>query len=237
MLQTVHAVVLKTVKHGDRTIILKAWTRHGGARSYAVRMGGRKGSSAAALQALTRLELVVDERSDSDLHPVREFRVERPYLNLHQDPVRAALALFVQEVLYKVLRTEVEDEALDGFVQDALEVIDTGSDLRAFPLVFLVQLSGHLGFYPEAPSAGEDHFDLKEGCFLPAGAPHGHTMGPPLSHAFIKLLGADFKDLAAISIPAAQRRGLLDHLLLYFRLHIDGLGELRSPAVLHTTLS
>ena len=34
-------------------------------------------------------------------------------------------------------------------------------------------------------------------------------------------------------MPASERRDLLDHLLLYYRMHLEGLGELRSPAVLH----
>jgi hypothetical protein len=37
-------------------------------------------------------------------------------------------------------------------------------------------------------------------------------------------------------IPASQRRELLDHLLLYFRMHLEGLGELKSPAILHQVL-
>lgn len=237
MLQTSHAIVLKTVKHGDRTVILKAWTRHAGARSYVVRTGSKKGSSSAALQPLNRLELVADERPDSELHTVRELRVERPFLNLHQDPIRAALALFTQEVLYKVLRAETADPGLDAFVHEVLEVIDIGADLRCFPLVFLLQLSGHLGFFPEPPSDGDNHFDLQEGCFYPAGVLHGHTMAPPLSLAFIQLLDLDLQRLSEAMLPASQRRELLDHLLLYFRLHIDGMGELRSPAVLHDTLA
>ncbi|MBP6391850.1 MAG: recombination protein O N-terminal domain-containing protein [Flavobacteriales bacterium] len=237
MLQTSHAVVLRTIRHGDRTTILKAWTRHAGARSYVVRTGSKKGNSSAALQPLNRVEIVADERPDLELHPVRELRVERPFLNLHQDPIRAALALFTQEVLYKVLRAETADPALDGFIHEALEVIDTGSDLRCFPLVFLLQLSGHLGFFPEPPSGNDDHFDLQEGCFYPAGVLHGHTMAPPLSLAFIQLLDVDLQHLSGASFPVKQRRELLDHLLLYFRLHIDGMGELRSPAVLHDTLA
>ncbi len=237
MLQTAHAIVLKTIRHGDHTVILKAWTTHAGVRSYMVRVGSKRGISAAALQPLNRVEIVAEERADADLHTVRELRVERPYRSLHREPVRAATALFVQEVLYRVLRAESTDQGLDIFLREALETIDTAPDLRCFPIVFLVQLSGHLGFFPEPPAEGHDHFDLQEGCFFPAGVPHGHTMAPPLSLAFSQLLDIDLGSLSQATIAATQRRELLDHLLLYFRLHVDGLGELRSPAVLHDTLA
>ncbi|HRH38289.1 MAG TPA: recombination protein O N-terminal domain-containing protein [Flavobacteriales bacterium] len=236
MLTTAYAVVLKTVKHGDRTVILKAWTQHAGARSYVVRIGSKKGNSAAALQALNRLELVVDERDNNDLHAVRELRIAKPFTRIHAEPVRGATALFVQEVLHRVLRMESAEPALDAFVSETLEVLDTVPDLRCFPLVFLIQLSGHLGFFPEHPAEGEDHFDMQEGCFYPPGVLHGHTLAPPLSHAFIKLLDIDYHTMGDLSLTASTRRDLLDHLLLYFRLHVEGLGELRSPAVLREAL-
>jgi DNA repair protein RecO (recombination protein O) len=152
------------------------------------------------------------------------------------DPVRGALALFVQEVLYKVLREEAADATLYAFVDEVLEVMDQAPDVRHFPLVFLLQLSGHLGFFPEPPAPGEDRFDLKEGHFTRGHALHGHTLGPPLSMALARLLDADLGHLEQLDIPAAQRRELLDHLLLYFRMHLEGSGELRSPAVLHQVL-
>jgi DNA repair protein RecO (recombination protein O) len=237
MLRTVRAIVLKTVKHGDRTVILKAWTEHGGTRSYVVRTSSKKGNTAAVLQPLTRLELVADEHDERDLHNVRELRVERPFMRLHTDPLRAAVALFVQEVFYKVLRTEGEEPQLDAFVRHAIETIDTADDLRCYPLVLLIQLSGHLGFFPEYPNGTDDHFDLQEGCFFPAGARHGHTLAPPLSHAFMRLLATELDQLHTVSIPASQRRELLDHVLLYYRLHMEGLGEFRSPDVLHSALT
>ena len=237
MLNTTRAIVLKTIAHGDGTVILKAWTGHAGLRSYIVRISKRKGISAAALQPLNRVELVADERADRELQSVRELRVVRPYINVHRDPVRGATALFVQEVLHRVLRSEAADPSLDHFLHEAMEAMDTVEDLRCFPHVFLIQLSGHLGFMPELPGEGEDHFDLQEGCFHRADAPQGHTMGPVLSKAFVDLLGRDLVHSYSTVIPAAQRRELLDHLLLYFRLHVDGLGELRSPAVLHAALA
>lgn len=235
MLQTTRAIVLKTIRHGDHTVVLKAWTGRFGKRSYLVRTG-KRGAAISALQPLSRIELVVDEHAERDLHAVREVRVERPYIRLPFDPVRGALALFVQEVLYKVLKEESPDPGLNTFIDRALEAIDTVEDLAHFPLVFLLQLSGHLGFFPEPPQGGEEYFDLQEGHFIPHAHPHGHTLGPPLSQAFIRLLDTDLDHMPQFGIPGPQRRDLLDHLLLYFRLHLEGIGEMRSPVVLHEAI-
>jgi DNA repair protein RecO (recombination protein O) len=236
MLTTTKAIVLKTVRHGDSTVVLKAWTEQFGLRSYMVRAGGKRGTNMAALQALNRLEIVVDEHPERDLRPVRELRVARPYTLIPVDPVRGSVALFVQEVLYRVLRQESADEGLNDFLDRTLDVLDSAPDLSHFPLVFLLQLSGHLGFFPEAPAPGEDRFDLREGHFTQGQPQHGHTLGPGLSLALAALLDVDLEQLHRATLPAAQRRELLDHLLLYFRMHLEGLGEMRSPAVLHQVL-
>ncbi len=236
MLHTTRAVVLKAIRHGDSTTVVKAYTEQLGARSFMVRTSKKGGVSAASLQPLNRVEIVALEHTDRDLLNARELRLDRPYRHIAFDPVRGTLALFVQEVLYKVLRGESADSELFAFVEDSLEAMDTGSDIRHFPVAFLVQLSGHLGFRPAAPLPGEDRFDLREGEFVRGAAEHGHTMGPGLSSHLKALLDVDLASLSGLSIPAAQRRELLDHLLLYFRMHIDGLGELRSPAVLHSVL-
>lgn len=236
MVYTTKAIVLKTIKHGDHTIVLKAFTQLHGLRSLLVHVGRRGGVPPASLQPLNRVELVVSERAERDLHTVRECRLDRPYRNVPFDVVRGALALFVQEVLYKVLRGEAADEEMFQFLEDAMEAMDTSVDVRNFPLIFLLRLSGQLGFLPAPPSQDENRFDLKEGEFVRESVRHGHTLGPELSAYLVQLLDEDLGGLTHVPIPSAYRRELLDHLLLYYRLHLEGLGELRSPAVLHQVL-
>lgn len=236
MLITTRAIVLKTIRHGDRTVILKAYTEQAGLRSCVLRTGGKRGIAAAALQPLNRVELVLDDHAERELKPVREVRVVQPFTRVPLEPLRATLALFVQEVLYKVLREEAHDQALFDFLQTALETMDSADEVRHFPLVFLVQLSGHMGFFPEAPGLGEDRFDLREGHFLKGEALHGHTLGPALSAALAQLLEVDLEHMDELAMPGMLRRELLDHLLLYFRMHLEGLGELRSPAVLQQVM-
>lgn len=236
MLHTTRAIVLKTIRHGDSTAVLRAFTETMGVRSFLVR-AGRKGQSAqAALQPLNRLEIVANEAPERDLMNVRELRVERPYTRVPFDAVRGTLVLFVQEVLYRLLRGETADAELYAFVEEVLEAMDTAPDVRNFPLVFLVRLSEQLGFLPAVPAMGEDRFDLKEGEFVSGAGRHGHTLGPPLSTHLATLIPIGFTEMDRLSIGAGQRRELLDHLLLYFRMHVEGLGELRSPTVLHQVL-
>ena len=236
MLHTTRAFVLKTIRHGDSTVVLKAYTETLGLRSFLVRVGKKGGVSQAALQPLNRIEIVAQEAPERDLLTVREVRVERPYTLVPFDPVRGTLALFVQEVLYRTVRGEAPDSDLFAFLDEVTTVMDTAPEVRNFPLVFLIRFSEQLGLLPSLPAPGEDHFDPVEGEFVASNERHGRTLGPPLSGIYASLLALPLSELNEVHIPASQRRELLDQQLLYLRLHMEGMGELRSPRVLHQVL-
>ena len=235
MLHTTQAVVLRTFKHGDNSVILKAYTASFGARSYMVRTGKRGGIKPAHLQPLDRLELVVTESGEREMHAVREIRIAKPFIGIPNDPVRGMLLLFAQEVFYRTLREETPDTPLFNFVLGTLEEIDTGANLGQIPLLLLVRLAEHLGFQPEPPLPGEDRFDLREGYFFHGVPNHGMYMDTPNAMAFAALLNTGTTGVPP-SLAPDIRKHLLDDLLTYFRLHVEGFGQLRSPSVLHDLL-
>lgn len=232
MLHTTRAVVLRTFRHSDNTVVLKAYTEAFGARSYMVRTGKRGGARPAHLQPLDRVELVVSENRDRDLHTAREIRSLKPYVGIPADPARGLVLLFVQEVLYRALREGPPDPGLFTFILGLLEDIDTGADPASLPLLAMVGLARHLGILPQPPRTGEDRFDLREGHFFRGEAPHAFCLDPDHAAALALLLHAEEEGTGALP-PPSRRKVLLEQLLIYFRLHVDGFGELRSPAVLH----
>lgn len=235
MLHTTRAVVLRTFKHGDNAIILKAYTELFGARSYIVRISKRGSAKPALLQPLDRLELVVSETGEREMHTVREVRMDRAYLGIAGDPARGLLLLFAQEVFYRTLKEESPDPDLFDLVQRTLEEIDTGDNLAQLPLLLLVRLAQHLGFLPEPPGPGEDRFDLREGHFFSGVPQHGFCMDRNSSMDFAQLLKAES---TGVDVPLASeaRKRLLEQLLDYFRIHVEGFGQLRSPTILHALL-
>jgi DNA repair protein RecO (recombination protein O) len=234
MLHTTLAVALQVIRHRDRSLVLKAYTEAFGARAYFLRPSAR-GYGSSRPQPMARMELVVTEDAGRDMQTVREWRVERPYLHVHADHARGLMLLFAQEVFLRALREEVADVDLFRFVQRCLERIDTGEGLAHLPLFLLVGLSGHLGFRPEAPRTSNARFDLREGRFLEGTPMHGLCMDHPMSRAFEDLLRAEEQD-APLPMGSFPSRLLLEQLLIYFRLHAEGFGQLRSPEVLHALL-
>lgn len=238
MLHTVHALVLRTVRHTDSTVVLKAYTDAFGLRGYLVRLpkGSRRAGRMALLQPLQRLELVVDERADRDLHQVRELRLLRPYLRVPGDPLRTALLLFLQELLARTLREEAGDPGLWSFLQEALHLLDTAEEVRDLPVRFLLGYATALGFAPAPPDGAEPYFDLVEGRFTTDLPLHAQAITPPLTALFAAWLPGPLDAPAPQAMRPGQRRELLDLLLRYVRLHVPGAPELRSPDVLHQAL-
>lgn len=239
MLLTTRAVVLRTVKHTDGRVVLRAYTERLGSRSCLVRTSSKQGARSAALQPLARVELVLPESGDHGLRTAQDLRVERPYVRTPHDPLRGVLLLFAQEVFNKTLYEETPDEDLFSFVQDTLEAIDTGDDLAHQPLRLLVGLMEHQGILPEPPLSVETRFDLRDGIFFQGPSPHGFCMEPDPASLFARLIeqvGTNAPVPRDLRSPADTRRRLLDDLLVYFRLHVEGFGELRSPGVLRTLL-
>jgi DNA repair protein RecO (recombination protein O) len=239
MVQTTRAIVLRTIKHGDKSTVLRVYTERFGLRSYMVRTAAKGPARPAALQPLSRVELVVPEAGEHELRTVRDLRIDRPYTRVQQEPLRGVLMLFAQEVLNRTLREESADAQLYAFVQDALESMDVGLDMAHQPLLLLVGLSRHLGFFPEGPDEDESRFDLREGYFFRGDAPHEFCMEPKQAALFAELIArveAAEGDPAPLRTSAEVRRRLLDDLLIYYRLHVEGFGELRSLDVLRAVL-
>lgn len=233
MFVSTRAIVLRSVRHKDRGAIVTLYTEHHGLRSYAARIGGRGGHAPALFGPLQRIVVVASERSDRDIHQLREVRIDQAFTNVGQDPVRGSVALFIQEVLLRTLRAETADAELFAFVQEALEELDGGDRTQHLPVNFLLGLCDRLGFAPTMEGTGSaTWFDMEEGAFTPNEPAHPHAF----SGEAVQLLG-DVLSGRHDSKHGHARKDLLDQLLLYFRLHVAGFGELRSPSVLKAVLA
>lgn len=233
MLSTTRAVILRTVKHSDHGVVAHVYTELFGKRSCMVRAGGRNRDRQAALLPLSRVELVVVDPGEGDLLSVREMRIDRPYQRLHTEPLRGALALFTQEVLYRALRADTADDELFAFVQDALEELDSGEGTALFPHHLLIGLAHQLGFLPQIPSDRPDGFDMRDGCYFKGAPAHDLCMDADQTTAMISLMS---EGDGATPPSSTLRRTLLERMLLFYRLHIEGFGELRSLPVLQQVL-
>ena len=139
MLSTTDAIVLSLQPQSDKAHLLHAYTRTGGRINYRVYGLGRKNTS-GKYTPLSLLQLTTDDRS------VRTAQLTFVPQTIVSDPSKRAIALFISEVLYHVLRHPMVDEPLWDFIADAIRALDRTDAPQNFHLVFLTGFAAKLGF-------------------------------------------------------------------------------------------
>ena len=167
----------------------------------------------ALLQPLTMLDLVVYKKENADIQRMSEMRCLHAYESIPYDVRKSTISLFLAEVLYKCVREEGPSEELFGFLEQSLLIFDHLEDhFQNFHLQFLMRLSRFLGYGVDASQGFREHF----------------TGG---GRAVVeRLMGESYG--ADIAMGRSFRRTVLDHLVDFYKLHNDGLADIRSLGVL-----
>lgn len=236
MIHKVKGVVLHHVKYKESSAIVYVYTDLYGRQSYLVNniRGRRSKFSGNLLQSLTLINIEAYHKEGKELQRVKEISNYIPYRTIPFDMHKNSQTLFLAEVLYKVLREEDPNVELFGFLENSLQLLDVSEDgMSNFHLLFLVQLTKYLGFYPEN-NYGEERntFDMRNGEFNNGSGIHPDYFDKTSATLLSKLLKCSFASLFEISINQEDRQKFLEDIMDYFRLHIHGFGNVKSLAVL-----
>jgi len=236
---TTLAIILSSLKYGDTSLIVKAFTASDGIKSYLLKgiLTSKKGKLKTALfQPLMQLELVVNHRNKGTLENIREAKVKHHYQSLHTDIEKNALTMFLAEVLSSSIHEEEPNQQLFNFLEASLLWLDTHEKASNFHVYFLMQLSKYLGFFPDRSKSNLLYFDLLEGEFTNTPSLNPILSGKNLMY-FKTFLGINFDAIETIRMSKIERQDLLKSLILYFELHLQGFRKPKSLAVLNEVFS
>lgn len=236
MLQNTRGIVFQQFKYSESSIIVKIYTEHFGLQSYIVKgiRSRRSKTKPALFQPLNLLELVVYHKENKSLHHLKEVKVAFAYQSIPNDVIKRSLLFFLTELLYKSIREESADQSLFSWLFNALTWFDLSSNnIINFHLVFMMQLTRFLGFYPKKSS--EEHnevFDLQEGLFAQHIPEHPNYVTGQQVKLLTMLHDSTFEMSGEIPMSNKERRKLLELLVFYFKLHQPGFGDMKSVDVL-----
>ncbi|MDR3366234.1 MAG: DNA repair protein RecO [Prevotellaceae bacterium] len=230
-------IVLHSIKYGETSLVAHLYTDMQGRQTYMLNgvRGATQRQRSSLIQPLFLLDIeAYPARRQGAMRRMKEFRASVPLQSLPFDVHKNVIALFIGEVLYKLIREEEQNEALFGFLHRYILLLDEMQrGVYCFHLYFLAQLARHLGFFPgNAHSEEYAYFDMKNGVFVPFAPQHGVFMDKPTSALLGTLIGAALGDLQHIHAPRAQRNLLLQKLLDYYCTHLGMANPIRSLAVL-----
>ena len=236
---TTRAIVLSSLKYGDTSLIVKAFTASSGLKTYLLKgvLASKKGKlKSAYFQPLMQLELVAFHKNKGTLERIKEAKVSYPYQSLYTDISKNAIAMFLSEMLSSSIYEEEENAPLFRFLEASLQWLDTHESIANFHLYFLLELSKYLGFYPDISNRDAPYFDLLEGEFRQDFTSNPSLSGENLEH-LKSFLGINFDAFHTVRIGKQARQTLLQNLVLYFELHLHGFRKPRSLAVLNEVFS
>ncbi|MDN5288530.1 MAG: recO [Mucilaginibacter sp.] len=241
MLHKTRGIVFKATDYGESSVIVQIFTEKFGLQSYIIN-GAKKPKAKIGrnmLQPLHLLDLVVYHKNTGSVQRIAELKNSPVLQTVPYDVIKSCVAIFLNEVLYKAIKQQSADENLFDFVFNAIEWLDhqTGS-VTNFHLLFLTQLTRYLGFYPDRFLAGNaDYFDMKNGTFSKYKPDSVLYLSPPHTQNFSLLLQCSFENMQQLKLSNDERRYLIQKLLEYYALHIEGFGNVRSADVLEEVLA
>ncbi|MCB0754125.1 MAG: DNA repair protein RecO [Flavobacteriales bacterium] len=233
-------IVLSTLRYSDSSVIARVYTRRKGLRSFMVRTG--KGKNAlpklAMLQPLSIVEISFQDDERKNLHTLRSIERESALKSIPFEPLKTCIALFVAELISKSIEEEEGNEELYKFLHNAVLLLDDDTqEVSNFHLKFMVEFTRFLGFYPQHSELRDPYFDLIEGEFVTSMPIHAHYLGQHSAGLLTNLMQVGMSAYAKVRIQNEHRRELLQKLIEYYRLHLDGMKEIKSHRVLEEVLS
>jgi DNA repair protein RecO (recombination protein O) len=237
-------IVLRSVKYGETSIIVTIFTELFGLQSYlinGVRTFTKKGSGRANLfQPAALLDLVVYHNELKQLNRVKEFKWAYLYRHIYSDVPKNAVAMFMVELLIKCLKQPEAHADLYLFCEDALVHLDESNEpvMANFPLFFALHLPFFFGFRISDRYTGQKPIlDLQEGTFISEIPHHPHFLEGKQAEVTDEILKVmQPVELAQIKLNHEFRRQLLQMYEVYYALHVQEFGKMKTLPVLREVL-
>ncbi len=230
------AIVLNAIKYSDSSLIVKCFTEKDGLKTYLIRgvLKSKKGALRAAyFQPLTQLQIIANHNNKGNLNSIKEVQVAHQYTHIYTDVIKQTIVLFLSEVLSNCIKEEEENNTLYQYLEAAFIWLDTHSSISNFHLLFLVNLSRFLGFYPDISEKHKNNFNLLEGRFTDQIHQKEIISNNKLT-LFKRLLGIHFDAIENVSFNKKERQVVLQIILQYFGLHLVGFKQPKSLPILET---
>ena len=240
MLQKTRGIVLHTMKYGETGMITTIYTELFGRMSFLMQGIRAKKSPVKGnnLQSLFLVELEVYYKPGRELHRIKELKNIYPFSSIPFEISKSTQAIFLAELLNKVLREEESRPDLFEFLFYSIQYLDILSEgIGNFHLIFLMQLSRYLGFGPTNNFSDDyTYFDLIAGAFVPIIPPHPHYLKRDESSVLADLLTITYQKAAELRIDKTIREILPDRFLDYFNLHLGTNFNIKSLEILREIL-
>ena len=169
MIRKTTGIVLHTTRYGESSLVLHCYTEQFGRQTYMAK-GVRRSSKqnrSNLFQPLFILDFEVYHKTTREIQLIKEVNRSTPLNSIPYDITKSTQAIFMAEMLYRVIKEEEPNPMMAHFLLSTIEYMDALEEASPdFHIIFLFQLSRYLGFYPQNNYGnGNKFFDLESGQF------------------------------------------------------------------------
>ncbi len=226
------AIVLSTIKYQEKSLIVKCFTESDGLKSYFIQsaFSTRKSNQKIAyFQPLNLLEIEANHKNKGTLEHIKEVKLAYYYQSISVDFTKNAIVFFLSEVLHHAILEEEKNETLFAFLETSFLWLDTHVTNPNFHLIFLIELTKFLGFYPQLEDNDANCFEMIEGVFTSYQGVN--CLSENESILLKKLMELKFDDVSK-NFSKTERQMLLKIIIDYYIIHLQGFKKPKSLDVL-----
>ena len=226
------AIVLSALKFNEKSLIVKCFTLSDGLKSYFVpnAFSSKKDKQKIAyFQPLTLLEIEATHKNKGTLEYFKDLKIANPYYTINTNIYKSTIVLFVSEIMSNCIQEEEKNEGMFSFFETALLWLDHQKEFSNFHLMFLLEITKFMGFYPDTIDIDYGYFDLSEGIFIPMQGVNCLTAHE--TALFKKLIALKFNSDQKL-FSGVERQLLLKIILSFYKSHLDGFRHPKSLDVL-----
>ncbi len=233
------AIVLRTLKYGETSVIAELYTQNLGLKSCIVNgvRSTKNKSGSSAFQVMNLLDITFYNKEGDALCRTKEYHYAVKYEKLGTDVVRTSVGVFLIECVRNSIFEKEENPALYAFLKNKFIALDQTpqGQLLDFYLRFLVELTTYLGFTPldNFDPHTQPCFHLLHGRFDASHKDPVYLMGEGPSLILHSILISTSEPIPGSRQDKDQ---LTDDLLRYFACHLEGFRPIRSLEVLRTIM-
>lgn len=226
------AIALSYIKHGESAIIAKVFTEEKGLQSFIIK-GVRDKKSKKNLglfQALQLSNINATYLPKKSLQYLTDISLLNSQTQKGINMKKNFLSLFVAEITSKILHENEVDKPLFQFLWNLKNALASSSEIDPnFPILFMIDLSKYMGFYPLNKEKNSIYFNLELGEFTNSTEQLNYYINQENSHYFKALLNKQ-----KITIAYDNRNQLLLDLIDYYKLQHHELKNITSHLIIES---
>ena len=226
------AITLTYTKQGENSIISKIFTEKYGLQSFIVK-GVRSKKAKKKLGIFQPLQLVDINATlilKKGLQYLDEITIIEPISADKINMRKNFLAIFIAEISSKVLQSNEQNSGLFKFIWEIKQKLySTNTVDENFALIFMLNLSKYLGFFPSTENINAPFFNLETGEF----SEKAFNLNIYLTEektTILKHLILEKK----MNVPQKLKSELLKDIMKYFNLHYYNLSNITSHLIIES---